>query len=95
MIDVWRRGDASFVDGSGAARLGALVDERRQSLAAGDAHGAIGPTVLLEVEPAGGSRGAPTELRLALLRPGTDHPRHGATLAANPDGLFEVSDLVA
>lgn len=93
-IDVWRRGDASFIDGPGAARLGAMVDERWQSLAAGEARGPIGPTVLLEAQPAGGSRGAPAELRLSLLRPGTEHPRQEATLAANPDGLFDVSELV-
>lgn len=93
-IDVWRRGDASFIDGPGAARLRALVDGRWQSLAAGEARGPLGPAVLLEAELAGGSRGAPAELRLSILRPGTEHPRQEATLAANPDGLFDVSELV-
>jgi hypothetical protein len=53
--------------------------------------------VLLEVEPLGGPRraSAPTELRLATLRPGADPPRHTATLTVNNDGLFDVTDLVA
>jgi hypothetical protein len=95
-IDVWRRGEAAFLDGAGAARLRDAVDERWQSLAAGDARGAIGPLVLLEVEPSGGPRRAelPTELRLATLRPGTETPRRTARLVANSDGLFDVTDLV-
>jgi hypothetical protein len=95
-IDVWRRGEANFIDGSGAPRLRDSVDDRWQSLAAGEAREAIGAVVLLEVEPAGGPRraAAPTELRLATLRPGTEPPRHTATLAANGDGLFDVTDLV-
>ena len=78
-------------------RLRDSVDERWQSLAAGAARGAIGPLVLLEVEAAGGPRRAtmPTELRLATLRPGAETPRHTARLAANGDGLFDVTDLVA
>ena len=71
-----------------------MVDERWQSLAAGEARGPVGPSVLLEAEPAGGSRGAPAELRLSILRLGTEHPRQEATHAANPDGLFDVSELV-
>jgi hypothetical protein len=53
--------------------------------------------VLLEVVPLGGPRraAAPTELRLATLRPGADPPRHTATLTINNDGLFDVTDLVA
>jgi hypothetical protein len=96
-IDVWRRGEASFLDGRGARQLRDAVEARWQSLADGEARGAIGATVLLEVEPVGGPRrgDAPTELRLAVLRPGTATPRRTAVLAANPDGLFDVSDLVA
>jgi hypothetical protein len=96
-IDVWRRGEAVFLDGPGAARLRDAVDERWQSLAAGEAHEAIGPVVLLEVEPLGGPRRAvaPTELRLETLRPGAEPARRAATLAANADGLFDVTDLVA
>jgi hypothetical protein len=97
MIDIWRRGEASFLDGAGADRLRATVDSRWQALAESEARGALGPTVLLEVEPAGGPRrgDVPTELRLATLHPGAEPPRHRATLAANVDGLFDVSDLVA
>lgn len=94
-LDVWRRGDASFIDGSGAARLRESVDDRWQALAAGEARGAIGATVLLEVEPSGGRREPPTELRLATLRPGAEPPRRTTTLAANTDGLFDISDFVA
>jgi hypothetical protein len=96
-IDVWRRGESTFIDGPGAARLRDAVDQRWQSLAAGEARGAIGPLVLLEVEPAGGPRRAamPTELRLATLRPGTPTPRRTARLVANGDGLFEITDLLA
>jgi hypothetical protein len=95
-IDVWRRAEASFLDGPGALRLRDAVDDRWQSLAAGEARGAIGAAVLLEVESLGGSRrtAAPTELRLATLRPGADPPRRTATIAANGDGLFDVSELV-
>jgi hypothetical protein len=95
-IDVWRRGEGSFIDGPGAVRLRDAVDERWQSLADGEARGAIGATVLLEVEAAGGPRraDAPTKLRLATLRPGAEPPRHTATIAANGEGLFDVSDLV-
>jgi hypothetical protein len=96
-IDVWRRGDGAFVDGPGALRLRAAVEERWQSLAAGEAHEAFGQVVLLEVEPAGGPRraGAPTELRLETLHPGAEPPRRTATLAVSGDGLFDVTDLVA
>jgi hypothetical protein len=96
-IGVWRRGEATFLDGRAAGRLRDAVDERWQSLAAGDAREAIGPLVLLEVEPLGGHRraAAPTVLRLATLRPGAEPPRHTATLAVNNDGLFDISDLVA
>jgi hypothetical protein len=95
-VDVWRRADAVFIDGPGAKRLREEVDARWQSLAAGEAHSAIGPFVLLEVESTGGRRGAtPTELRLDTLRPGTATPRRTARLQPNGDGLFDVTDLVA
>jgi hypothetical protein len=95
-LDTWRRGESSFIDGPGAKRLREEVDARWQSLAAGDARGAIGPFVLLEVESTGGRRGAtPTELRLDTLRPGTATPRRTARLQPNGDGLFDVTDLVA
>jgi hypothetical protein len=94
-LDIWRRGEAAFIDGPGAKRLREEVDARWQSLAAGEAQGAIGPFVLLEVESTGGRRGTPTELRLDTLRPGTATPRRTARLQPNADGLFDVSDLVA
>jgi hypothetical protein len=104
-IDLWRRDGHAFLDGPGALRLRDTVDERWQSLAAGDAHAPTlaiasdepGAAVLLEVEPAGGPRRAPspTELRIATLRPGAEPPRHTATLTVNGDGLFDVTDLVA
>jgi hypothetical protein len=95
-LDVWRRGEAAFIDGPAAKRLREEVDGRWQSLAAGEAGSAIGPFVLLEVGSTGGSRGAvPTELRLDTLRPGTATPRRTARLHPNGDGLFEVTDLVA
>jgi hypothetical protein len=95
-LDIWRRGEAAFIDGRGAKRLSEEVDARWQSLAAGEARGAIGPFVLLEVESIGGRRGAtPTELRLDTLRPGTATPRRTARLHPNGDGLFDVTDLVA
>jgi hypothetical protein len=94
-LDVWRRGEAAFIDGPGARRLREEVDARWQSLAAGEARGAIGPFVLLEVESTGGRRGGtPTELRLDTLRPGTATPRRTARLHPNGDGLFDVTDLV-
>jgi hypothetical protein len=94
-LDVWRRGGAAFIDGPGARRLREEVDARWQSLAAGEARGAIGPFVLLEVESTGGRRGGtPTELRLDTLRPGTATPRRTARLRPNGDGLFDVTDLV-
>ncbi|MCW2981918.1 MAG: hypothetical protein JWO14_3645 [Solirubrobacterales bacterium] len=94
-LDIWRRGEAAFIDGPGAKRLREEVDARWQSLAAGEARGAIGPFVLLEVESTGGRRGAaPTELRLDTLRPGTATPRRTARLQSNADGLFDVTDLV-
>jgi hypothetical protein len=96
-LDVWRRADRAFIDGPGAVRLRVAVDERWQSLAAGDARGPVGAAVLFEVEASGGSRRArnPTELHLLTLRPGSDPPRHTATLIASGDGLFDVTDLVA
>jgi hypothetical protein len=104
-IDLWRRDGRAFLDGPGALRLRDEVDERWQSLAAGDAHAPAvaaapeegGTTVLLEVEPAGGPRRAPspTELRIATLRPGAEPPRHTTTLTINADALFDVTDLVA
>lgn len=115
-LDLWRRDERTFIDGPGALRLRDAVDERWQSLAAGEAHGprveagapgpavpgdAPGPsvdgTVLLEVETAGGPprADAPTELRLATLRPGADPPRQTATLTVNNDGLFDITALVA
>jgi hypothetical protein len=95
-LDVWRRGEAAFIDGPGARRLREEADARWQALAAGEAHAAIGPFVLLEVESTGGRRGtAPTELRLDTLRPGTATPRRTARLRPNADGLFDVTDLVA
>jgi chromate transport protein ChrA len=94
-LDVWRRGEAAFIDGPGAKRLRDEVDARWQSLAAGEARGAIGPFVLLEVESTGGRRGTPTELRFDTLRPGTATPRRTARLQPNGDGLFDVTDLVA
>jgi hypothetical protein len=95
-LDIWRRGEAAFIDGPGAKRLREEVDARWQSLAAGEARGAIGPFVLLEVESTGGRRGAtPTELRFDTLRPGTATPRRTARFYPNGDGLFEVTELVA
>jgi hypothetical protein len=101
-LGLWRRDGRAFIDGPGALGLRDAVDERWQSLAGGDARGPLvggppGGTVLLEVEPAGGpSRAAaPTELRLATLRPGAEPPRYTATLAVNSDGLLDVTDLVA
>jgi chromate transport protein ChrA len=95
-LDVWRRGEAAFIDGAGAKRLREELDARWQALAAGEARGAIGPFVLLEVESTG-RRGAttPTELRLDTLRPGTATPRRTARLHPNGDGLFDVTELVA
>jgi hypothetical protein len=96
-LDVWRRGEAAFIDGPGTARLRDAVDERWSALATGEARGPLGAAVLLEVEPVGGPRhaAAPTELRLATLRPGAEPPRRTATLAASGDGLFDVTDLLA
>jgi hypothetical protein len=95
-LAIWRRGEAAFIDGPGAKRLREEVDTRWQSLAAGEARGAIGPFVLLEVESTGGRRGAtPTEVRLDTLRPGTATPRRTARLQPNGDGLFDVTELVA
>jgi hypothetical protein len=95
-LDIWRRGEAAFIDGPGAKRLRDEVDARWQSLAAGEAGNAIGPFVLLEVESTGGRRVAtPTELRLDTLRPGTATPRRTARLHPNGDGLFDVTELVA
>jgi hypothetical protein len=94
-LDVWWRGQAAFIDGPGARRLREEVDARWQSLAAGEARGAIGPFVLLEIESTGGRRGGtPTELRLDTLRPGTATPRRTTRLHPNGDGLFDVTDLV-
>jgi hypothetical protein len=96
-VGVWRRGEAIFLDGPGAVRLRDAVDERWQLLAAGEAREASGPRVLLELQTAGGPRraDAPTELRLATLTPGAEQLRRTDTLAANTDGLFDVTDLVA
>ena len=96
-FDLWRRGDSSFLDGAGAARLRDIVDRCWGALAEGEARAALGATVLLEAEPGGASRrgDAPTELRLTTLRAGAEPPRHTATLAANGDGLFDVTELVA
>lgn len=105
-LDLWRRDGRAFIDGPGALRLRDDVDGRWQSLASGDAHGPlveVGPdappaaAVLLEVETAGGPRRAPapTEMRLATLRPGAESPRQTATLTVNDDGLFDVTDLLA
>ena len=62
-----------------------------------EAGAALGAAVLLELEAIGDSRRArnPTELRLAILRPGAQPPRQTATLAANEDGLFDVTDFIA
>jgi hypothetical protein len=96
-LDLWRRSDHAFLDGPGALRLGDEVDERWSALAAAEARAPLGPTVLLEVEATDGARRArnPTELRLTTLRPGTDPPRHTATLTVNGDGLFDITELVA
>jgi hypothetical protein len=93
-LDLWRRADRAFLGGPGALRPG---DERWSALAAAEARAPLGPAVLLELETTGGSRRArnPTNLRLTTLRPGTEPPCHTATLAANGDGLFEVTGLVA
>ena len=96
-VGVWRRGEATFLDGPGAVRLRDAVDERWQSLAAGAAREPSGPRVLLELETAGGPRraAAPTELRIATLIPGAEQPRQTATLAVNGDGLFDITALTA
>jgi hypothetical protein len=94
-LDVWRREESAFIDGPGARRLREEVDARWQSLAGGEARAAIGSFVLLEVESTGGRGGAPTEIRLDTLRPGTATPRRSARLRPNADGLFDVTDLVA
>src|SRR6185312_2146940 len=86
-LDLWRRDGRAFIDGPGALRLRDEVDERWQSLAAGAAHGPHGGSFLLEVEPVGGPRRAtaPTELRLATLRPDAEPPRRTANLTVNND----------
>ncbi len=98
-LDIWRRGEDAFVDAPAAARLREAVDARWSALAAGEARApamTASGGALLEIEGVGGShRTAPTELRLATLRPGADPPRQTATLVANADGLFDVTDLVA
>jgi hypothetical protein len=96
-LDLWRRGERAFIDGPAAVHLRDQVDERWSALAAGDARAPLGPAVLLEVETTGGSRRArtPTDLRLTTLRPGTEPPRHTATLTADGDGLFDVTEFVA
>jgi hypothetical protein len=95
-LDVWSRGEATFLDGPGATRLRDAVDERWSALAAGEARAPLGAAVLLEVEPAGGPRRgrSPINLRVATLRPGSEPPRQTATVAANGDGLFDVTGLL-
>ncbi|HVS99324.1 MAG TPA: hypothetical protein VHE08_02300 [Solirubrobacterales bacterium] len=96
IVDTWARGASRFLDGPAAVRLRDAVDRRWQALADGEARAPRGPIVLLEVESGGGARrgDVPRELHLATLRPGAEEPRRTAALAANADGLFDVTDLV-
>jgi hypothetical protein len=108
-IDVWRREGASFLDAAGAAHLRDVVDERWQSLADGEGRGPIGPATLLAVVLTGamGGKGRPrgaagpasgaagSELGVTTLRAGPGQARRTATVRANADGLFDVTDLLA
>jgi hypothetical protein len=88
---------APLVSGEAVALpAGAAPPTPNAVVASGKADDSPAAVVLLEVEPAGGPRRAPspTELRIATLRPAAEPPRHTATLTVNGDGLFDITALV-
>jgi hypothetical protein len=93
----WARGDARLLGYTGAERLRDLVASRWDSLASGEATGAVGASILLSVELQHWVRNVrgSASMKVAVLRPLEKEPEQTLEIAANADGLFDVSDLVA
>lgn len=80
-----------------AERLRDLAVSRWDSLASGEAAGPVGDSILLSVELQHWVRNlrGSASLEIAVLRPGEKGPERTVEIAANDDGLFDVTDLVA
>ncbi|HEY0280278.1 MAG TPA: hypothetical protein VGC32_18590 [Solirubrobacterales bacterium] len=93
----WAHGDARLLGYTGAERLRDLVVARWDSLASGEAAGPVGDSILLSVELQHWVRNVrgSASMKVAVLRPGERVPERKLEIAANDDGLFDVSELVA
>jgi hypothetical protein len=92
----WARGDATLLDYPDAERLRDLAQARWDALAAGEASGAVGDSILLDVHLEHWVRNVrgSASLRIKLLEPREKEQERAIDLTANDHGLFDVSELV-
>lgn len=92
----WERGDARLLAYEDAERLRDLVRARWDSLVDGEAAGAVGDSILLDVHLEHWIRNlrGSAWLRVTMLRARESDPERIIEFAANADGLFDVTELV-
>jgi hypothetical protein len=92
----WARDGAKLLGYRGAERLRDLVSARWDALAAGEAAGPVGDSILLDIYVEHWARTVhrPARMQVKLLRLDEKEQEQTVELAANADGLFDVSGLV-
>ncbi len=96
-VSAWTKGGAMLLDYEGAERLRDLVRGRWQSLAAGEAEGAIGDSILLDVHLQHWVRRIRGQARLSVtvLRPNAKEQEQTIDLPGDEHRLYDISRLVA
>lgn len=96
-LAAWTKGGATLLDYEGAERLRDLVRARWQRLAAGEAEGAIGDSILLDVHLQHWVRRLRGESRLSVtvLRPGAKEQEQTIDLPGDEHRLYDISAIVA
>jgi hypothetical protein len=92
----WVRGDVSLLGYQEAERLRDLVRSRWEALAAGEAAGPVGDSILLDIQLEHWVRNlrGSARMRFMLLRPRDKQQERTVEVAANADDLYDVSALV-
>jgi hypothetical protein len=95
-IAAWTKGESTLLDSYDAEWLRDLVRTRWDALAAGNAEGAVGEAVLLDVrlQPWVKPGHGPAKLEATLLRFDTKEPERTVELPSVGDDLYDVSELV-